>query len=102
MVNADGTFEASGSGCGYDTPNDWAGGGYEIPGEYLTNNDESVSFKGIIDVSGRTSLDTDTVRVTFPTGGTVTAEVQDDGYFVTSVTGNVSLYNGTPTVEAAD
>lgn len=90
ILQPDGTIIGKNGGCGNDDPTNWAGAATEV----VEGDSE-----GNIDVYGRTSLDSAAVHVEFGSGAVVNADVQTDGYFVTSLIGEVSRYDGIPTVE---
>jgi hypothetical protein len=90
IVQPDGRFYGTTGGCGYDNPNSWAGGSSEVA---------DGQSEGTVDIYGRTDPGASAARITFYSGTVVTVDVQSDGYFVQSLTDDVSKYQQVKLVE---
>lgn len=91
IVQPDGTFTGNAAGCGFDNPNSFAGASAEFAdGQTL----------GTVDIYGRTDPGASAARLTFDSGEVVTVAVQSEGYFVLSLTDDVTKYESVTLIEA--
>jgi hypothetical protein len=90
IVRPDGTFNGDTGGCGVDNPKSWAGASSDIA---------DGQSEGTVDIYGRTDPGATRARVTFYSGTVVTVDVQTDGYFVHSLTDDVTKYQQVKVVE---
>jgi hypothetical protein len=90
IVRRDGTFDGDSGSCGLDNPQSWAGATFEIA---------DGQSEGIVDIYGHTDPRASAARVTFYSGTVVTVDVQTNGYFVQSLTDDVTKYQQVKLIE---